>query len=133
MPAARHLLSSALGEWGLAAMTDDAALIISELAANAVRQGQSAPPAEVLVRISRTSRRLVIQVGDHSPAAPPRPRRAVPQDGEHGRGLQIARCLAADLAWYREDGWKLVWAAIQIPAAAGEPRRPYRTILGRAA
>ena len=90
-PQARHLVTSALRDWGLPALRPDAALVVTELIANAVAQGESALPAEVLVRVSWTERYVVIQVGDHNPAGPPRPPRKVSETAEHGRGLMISR------------------------------------------
>jgi len=116
-PQARHFVTSALRDWGLPSLRPDAALVVTELIANAVAQGESAPPAEVLVRVSWTERYVVIQVGDHNPAGPPRPPRRVSETAEHGRGLMISRSLSAHLAWFCQGDWKVVWAALRTPPA----------------
>jgi anti-sigma regulatory factor (Ser/Thr protein kinase) len=132
VPRARHLVTSVLRDWGLSALRPDAALIVTELAANAAGQGESATPAEVLVRISRTAGDVVIQVGDHNPAGPPSPPCTVPGTAENGRGLLISRALAADLGWCIEGDWKIVWAVLRNPPVAGE-QEAVRGQLGRAA
>ena len=119
-PQARHLVTSVLRDWGLPALRPDAALVVTELITNAVVQGESAPPPEVLVRLSRTASYAVIQVGDHNPAGPPTPPRRVKVTEEHGRGLLITRTLSAHLAWFRQDDWKVVWAALAKPETPGE-------------
>jgi hypothetical protein len=121
VPQARRLVRSALDGWGLAAMRGDAELVAAELTANAVACGQSAAPAEVLVRVSRTAGYVVIQAGDHSPGGPPAPPRRVAGTAEHGRGLLIACALSARLAWFRDGDWKIVWAALRTPHRDGEP------------
>jgi anti-sigma regulatory factor (Ser/Thr protein kinase) len=131
-PQARHLVTSVLRDWGLPALRPDAALVVTELIANAVAQGEAAPPAEVLVRVSRTARYVVIQAGDHNPAGPPRPPRRVRGTAEHGRGLLITRALSDQIGWFREGEWKVVWAAIPKPEVPGE-QEAFRGRFGRAA
>jgi serine/threonine-protein kinase RsbW len=132
VPQARGLVTSALACWGLSAMEDDAALLTAELTANAVGQAEIAPPPEILVRVRRTQRYVVIAVGDHNHAGPPAPPRMVAETEEHGRGLLIADALAARLGWYLEDPWKIVWAALSRPQARSEPGSR-RGQVGRAA
>jgi anti-sigma regulatory factor (Ser/Thr protein kinase) len=103
-----------LTAWGLPTIADSTDLVAGELLANAVSQGEGTSPAEILLRLTRTRCFVIIQVGDHNPDAPPRPPRNVDGLAEHGRGLLITRILAAQIAWYQEGQWKLVWAAIRI-------------------
>jgi hypothetical protein len=146
VPQARHLVAAVLTGWGLAAMRDVAVLVTAELTANAAGQGELAPPPEVLVRVSRTARCVVIAAGDHNPAGPPAPPRTAAAAAEHGRGLLIVRALSARLGWCRDGEWKVVWAelpkpqATEKPQAAEEPQateepqqQAIRSELGRAA
>jgi hypothetical protein len=132
VPRARHLVTSALNDWGLAATRSDAAMVAAELTANAVVQGGSTLPAEVLVRVSWTPRYVVIQVGDHNPAGPQKPPRTITGTAEHGRGLLISRALSARLAWCRQGDWKVVWAALSKPPTR-EGHETSRGQLGKAA
>jgi len=114
VPLARALVTSAVRDWGLAALWDDAALVVTELAANAVGQSVS---GEIVVRVSWTVLYVVVEVGDRNPAGPPRPPREVAGTAEHGRGLLIWQTLSARRGWYRQGEWKVVWAALRKPAA----------------
>lgn len=125
--AGRRAVRDTLTAWGLDPFAEVADQVADELLANAVRQAGGTWPAEVLLRLTRSRCFVIIQVGDHSPDAPPRPQKV---DGlaEHGRGLFIARMLSDQLAWYEQGGWKLVWAAIRIdklvrPAGRGHLER----------
>jgi Histidine kinase-like ATPase domain len=123
VPRSRCLVTSTLRDWGLPALRPDAALVVTELAANAVAQGEVVPPADFLVRISLAACYVVIEVGDHNPAGPPAPPRAVNGTAEHGRGLFISASLSADLAWCRDGDWKIVWAVLvpTRPPEHGDP------------
>jgi anti-sigma regulatory factor (Ser/Thr protein kinase) len=114
VPLARRQLTDTLAAWGLPAIAGVSDQVAAELLANAVSQGEHTMPPEILLRLTRSRCFVIIQVGDHNPAAPPRPPRKIPGQAEHGRGLLIARALAAQVAWYEQDGWKVVWAAIRI-------------------
>ena len=115
---ARRLVTSAPGDRGLVAMREGAGLVVAEPAANAVRR--DAGPPEVLVRVSRTTRYVVLQVGDHNPAGPPAPPRTATQTAGCGRGLLISRALPARLAWFRQDDRKVARAALRLPPAPGQ-------------
>jgi anti-sigma regulatory factor (Ser/Thr protein kinase) len=132
---ARRHVASTLADWGLrdGTVTGDSVLVATELATNAIRAAAGDPRhAAILLRLSLDPGFVYVQAGDHSPARPPwlllrRPSRWA----EHGRGLRIARALSSRLSWYRQDGWKIVWAA--IPLAAPRPRAATRHRLVRAA
>lgn len=137
VPQARRLLTTALASWGLDGMAGDAALVEAELVSNAVRAGEFTSPPEILVQVIDAPDVVLILVGDHDPAGPPRPRTA---DGaaEHGRGMFLADALSAYLAWFTEGDWKLVWAAMAKPPAPAEPpgvisRPGHQDVLGKAA
>jgi anti-sigma regulatory factor (Ser/Thr protein kinase) len=116
---ARDFTAASLRWWGLPSLVQDAVLIASELAANAIRHAapSAAGTAVELAWLHETSR-LICMVTDAS-SLPPVLARPDPA-AEGGRGLQIVDALAA--AW----GWamlgtcqKAVWAALSLPAAAG--------------
>jgi anti-sigma regulatory factor (Ser/Thr protein kinase) len=119
VPQARRFVAAALRTWGMTAAADDAALVTTELAANAARQGASTSPAEILVRVSRAGRAVVITVGDHDPAIPARTRRMPAAGAEHGRGLPLVTRLAARVSWRQDGDWKIIQATLRAP-------RPHR-------
>jgi anti-sigma regulatory factor (Ser/Thr protein kinase) len=95
-----------LWEWGLAAVSDDVQLLVSELVTNAVK----ASPAGAAVRLWVTSdrRRIVVMVWDASPELPAM---SYPDDeAPTGRGLMIVDALANDWGAYPADAGKVVWA-----------------------
>jgi anti-sigma regulatory factor (Ser/Thr protein kinase) len=69
--AARHFAVGALRRWGIAGLADDVALVVTELAANAVRHARSGFTV-ILSRPSRPSRPDVVRVSvrDASPLPP---------------------------------------------------------------
>ena len=86
---------------------DDALLVASELAANAVRHGR--PPIEL--RLDVDARTVRITVSDHGDATAPRIVSADPADG-HGRGLAIIAGLAREVGWSRDGDRLDVWAEL---------------------
>ena len=117
--AARRFVDETLTDWGLESLCEDARLITSELAANAVLH------ARTDFRVTLQSAglgHLRIEVWDgkvrmSSPAAPP-------QGATSGRGLVLVDTLAT--AWGTEvvrDG-KVVWVELHATGhAGGEGRR----------
>jgi hypothetical protein len=101
---ARHFVVRLLAGRGLAGLGDDAALVVTELAANAMLHGGGAFSVEVLPRLQG----IRIVVGDGSTSLPVRQE---PGPARHGQGLRIVDALAADWGVYRApDGTKTVWA-----------------------
>lgn len=105
--AARRFAAAVLYEWGCAELEDDAVLICSELATNAVVHGRTRPAHEVEhIRLDLTwqpGKALVIEVADNSIASP-RPRDSGPS-AESGRGLDLVDSLADRWAsWTSKDG-----------------------------
>ncbi|WP_123662442.1 ATP-binding protein [Actinocorallia herbida] len=83
---ARSAAVSTLAEWGLAALADTAALLVSELVTNAVRHGK--PP----VRLTLSVRDGMLNVGVRDALRePPAPR---PGDETGGFGLTVLSALA---------------------------------------
>jgi anti-sigma regulatory factor (Ser/Thr protein kinase) len=110
---ARHFVANTLAAWGYrGAVLDDAALIASELATNAVLHART----EFTVVVSRRpGGNIRIAVGDTS-LMRPRPRRGGPLETS-GRGLRLVEALAGE--WGADvlpDG-KVIWAELPAEAA----------------
>ncbi|MEU1598835.1 ATP-binding protein [Streptomyces sp. NPDC005708] len=114
---ARRWATDLLTLWGVSADDLDAAqLVISELAANAVRYGH----AEMSIRLLKQADWLYMCVTD-SGAPLAAHGLVIPQElAEHGRGLAIVEALAETIEVTREpDGWR-VGAVLRLTTA----RRP---------
>ncbi|MFD9390653.1 SpoIIE family protein phosphatase [Streptomyces sp. NPDC060000] len=139
--AARGLVRAALTEWaGLGLLgaeepgerlTQDAALVVSELVTNAVVHAGTDVGLECRLEEDPEhpggSRAVVVEVCDHHPSRAPRDGALEPSYGtpEYGRGLRLVAALAD--AWgvtYRR-GAKTVWARL-LPTTA-EPDEPVLT------
>ncbi|MFD8448982.1 MULTISPECIES: ATP-binding protein [Streptomyces] len=94
---ARHLALYRLDAWGVpygSAVSDTAALLVAELAANAVTHGRvPGRDIEVLLRLDAYTLRIDVSDsrGERRPDAPGSP---VTPDAEHGRGLLLVDALA---------------------------------------
>ncbi|CAA9353216.1 MAG: hypothetical protein AVDCRST_MAG34-1900 [uncultured Nocardioidaceae bacterium] len=104
---ARSFVTKTVLDWELAALLDDAVLVASELATNAVTHADSA----CRIRLSLQPTALRIDVVDTGTGTPePRPESFTE---DHGRGLHLIDALAT--AWGLEqipgDG-KVVWAEL---------------------
>lgn len=112
-------MTSVLPGWGLGAeLVDDASLIGSELAANALQASLALEiPEPVGLRLLGNEQRVVIEVWDCGPGVPTR--RAVPDfEAENGRGLQIVEALANRWGCRRASAHvKAVWAELLMPRA----------------
>jgi anti-sigma regulatory factor (Ser/Thr protein kinase) len=110
--AARQLVRISLSCWGLDALTEDGALIVSELVANTV---QHARRESIRVTVTRPGPAAVrIAVVDFSKVPPQRREVAEgAEDAEDGRGLTIVEHLA--VAWGTDPlPWgKRVWAELR--------------------
>lgn len=114
IPCARLHTRAILKEWCLDRLVDDAEIIVSELATNALKASWSASDGKpIVLHLQATSECLTIQVWDSVPTAPePRPHTI---DAETGRGLEIVSLLSHRWGFYHPDtGGKLVWAALDI-------------------
>jgi anti-sigma regulatory factor (Ser/Thr protein kinase) len=116
---ARLHTKNVLAEWGLSVLSDDAELVASELATNAMFASPALGEDPPLIRLWLLGDALqfVIVVWDGS-RRPPVLTRA-PLLAERGRGLWLISELASDWGWYgRSDmGGKCVWAQFRKPAA----------------
>lgn len=88
---------------GLGPLCDTVALLVSEVATNALVHGSG----EVQVRVSASGAVLRVEVADGSPQLP-RPREAGLLE-EGGRGLALVAQLSRDWGVYREGPGKVVW------------------------
>ncbi|AZQ34497.1 ATP-binding protein [Streptomyces cyaneochromogenes] len=102
---ARHLALTQLHTWGIphgSTASDAVALIVAELAANAVTHGR-VPGRDFELRLSLPTGSIRVEVSDtRAETRPPKPgdvRPSLPLD-EHGRGLVLVEALA--------DRWEVV-------------------------
>jgi anti-sigma regulatory factor (Ser/Thr protein kinase) len=107
--AARRFVRKILTQWGYQSLMDDAQLVVSELAANAITHAGS----DYRVRLTSSDRSLRIEVRDGGRGTPePQPRSMT---NEHGRGLLMVASIAASWGIERSDGRrKLVWAELTL-------------------
>jgi DNA-binding NarL/FixJ family response regulator len=112
---ARRFVRQKLVEWGVIEPFDDAQLVVSELAANALTHAHSS----YRVRIATTAAALRIEVDDGGAGTPePQP---LTDDEDHGRGLHMVDALAASWGIEMPDsGGKRVWAELPILALKAE-------------
>ena len=155
---ARTLVQQVLAGWQVDEISDDVALVASELVANAVRHGMQLEQSRIRiaaqipdhpvieadgVRISlvSTGSHVICSVTDPS-QRPPIRRIADPLEGS-GRGLQLVESLSLCWGWTVLDGaadgasagvaqGKSVWAMFPIDAASEPQRRTQRQIVGAA-
>ena len=112
VPAARRHVRDALGSRGMGEFAPDAAIITSELVANAVQHacGNGAARIGVTLTCAGNPAAVTVVVSDSSPQGPVR--RETPADGEQGRGLQIVEALSAHWGWRCGGGRKVVFAVL---------------------
>ncbi|GAA2554440.1 hypothetical protein GCM10010435_26130 [Winogradskya consettensis] len=110
--AARELVSRACLAWNLPGLLQDALLVVSELAANAVEHACT----DFVVTLSRTGAMLHVAVRDGISWFPlPRHRASVdpPSGLEHrGRGLRLVHHVASGWGAMPALGGKVVWASV---------------------
>jgi len=104
---ARRFVTDTLTAWGRRDLVDDAAVITTELATNAVLHART----DFTITISRRpDGTLRVAVRDAN-LTPPRPRRPAPLDGS-GRGLGLVEALAARWGADTLPDGKVVWAQL---------------------
>ncbi|AGP54922.1 ATP-binding protein [Streptomyces rapamycinicus] len=111
---ARQHATRLIADWGHPALADDTALIVSELATNAMRHGH-VPGRLFRVQLTLTKTRLRIAVSDPRSERLPRPRRPSPRDA-HGRGLLIVRALADRWGVRERTVGKEIWVELDLTA-----------------
>jgi anti-sigma regulatory factor (Ser/Thr protein kinase) len=112
---ARHFVRGAVQTLGAPAVVDDAELLISELATNAVLHARSA----FTVEVSRSGERLRICVADSSALAPRV--RAYRSDSTTGRGLQLVQTLSAAWGVQPRRPGKTVWVELLVDGSSAPP------------
>jgi anti-sigma regulatory factor (Ser/Thr protein kinase) len=112
--AARNVTKVTLTEWSLGLLYEDAAVIVSELATNAVRHGLGNDPAETLrLILIRYRSHFVCIVTD--PIDEPPSLQEPDHVAESGRGLHIIDAISRAWGWTPlPGGGKAVWAALAI-------------------
>jgi hypothetical protein len=130
----RALVRLVLTQWGLRDVVDDACLVASELATNAVQATAEEeprlyvngiqPPPLIRAQVMLFESFMVIGVWDRSLRVP-KAASASAVD-EHGRGLVIVENLSVRWGWdtvhpYSGHKGKVVWAELALPHAPVEP------------
>jgi anti-sigma regulatory factor (Ser/Thr protein kinase) len=110
---ARQFVTDVLQSWGCQELVEDAALVVSELATNAMAHAGS----DFTVSLVASGSVVRLIVGDASPTGPIYQKAAV--DAVNGRGLSLVQDLS--LGWGHEPvaGGKLVWIDIGLPGRTG--------------
>ena len=106
VPSARRFVRSTLRSWELDEFEEAAALVVSELATNAVLHARSA----FTVRLSVDSRGLRVEVVDGSQRQPAL--RGYSAGSATGRGLAIVQDLATDWGVVTHPDGKSVWVQL---------------------
>jgi anti-sigma regulatory factor (Ser/Thr protein kinase) len=118
--AARNFTLRTLLGWGMHAVVDDVAVIVSELLSNALRYGVTgrrcadASPRPVWLGLLRRDHTVLCAVSD--PGADVPVMRQPDYFAESGRGLHVIDSLSESWGWTTPDHLgKAVWAAISAP------------------
>lgn len=112
---ARHLAVHQLDGWGIpygSDLSDAAALIVAELAANSVTHGR-VPGRDFELRLVLADT-LRIEVSDARGEREPEPRPPAPES-EAGRGLLLVEALATTWGTKGRVVGKTVWAELALP------------------
>jgi anti-sigma regulatory factor (Ser/Thr protein kinase) len=111
VPRARHFVCSLLIDHRFSNLVEDVALVVSELATNAVRHANT----PFTVALEQVGRSVLLTVSDGSPALPVR--RAKDLFGAGGRGLTIVDLVSRDWGVTRRPGeGKSVWVSFALRA-----------------
>jgi anti-sigma regulatory factor (Ser/Thr protein kinase) len=114
VPCARLHAIHVLHEWGLRALAEDVALIVSELITNAIDASVVLPERPpITLRLLADEKSLLIEAWDQSPLDL-EPRQA-DADDECGRGLTVVAALSHRWGWERTGHQrKVVWAELAL-------------------
>lgn len=118
---ARAFTQDTLRDWSLDHRGDDAALVVTELAANAVVHAVPQAPAdhaEVWLGLSRGSDHLMLAVSDPGATPPVYAPHGTFALEEHGRGLFIVDALSEEWGWTPcPPAGKTVWARLSTSSS----------------
>lgn len=107
---ARRWLSGWCSNWGCADLSDDAALLLSELITNATLHARTT----ITVSARFSAHELKVAVADRQPG---HPEGTMPgQTAEGGRGLPIVAALADRWGVHSHRGGKVVWFVLRSVA-----------------
>jgi anti-sigma regulatory factor (Ser/Thr protein kinase) len=109
--AARRHTVAQFERWGVGGQSTAAALVVSELATNAIRHARSG----FELGLTRGEHSVRITVDDPSDDSPT-PRQPLPGAGS-GYGLMIVERLATEWGWDFHDHGKSVWADLEVPTS----------------
>ena len=109
MRLARTFVARTLRKWKLGALVDDAQVVVSELASNAVVHSRS----QIRVTLRSDGKFWVrIELRDDNPRLPVPV--AFSPDATSGRGLSMVDALATSWGVGRQGGGKTVWAELAV-------------------
>lgn len=111
---ARRRTARLVSEWGHPGLAGDAALLLSELATNALLHGY-VPGRLFRAELALTRTVIRIAVSDARGESLPRPRTATPGE-KSGRGLLIVEMLAARWGVEAPSVGKTVWCELDLPS-----------------
>ena len=107
VPDARHFVTDVLRAWGLDALDPDAAIVVSELATNALRHADT--PFRAILDRHHDGVRIGVEDAAHDPLA----RRSPPDSyALGGRGVDIVEALSRRWGSTELPSGKLVWAEL---------------------
>ena len=109
---ARHFVADTLEAWRCPSLVDDAALIVTELATNAVVHARS----DFIVTLTRGQRDVRISVQDSSLVAPTVA--MAPRGSTSGHGLTLVAAVANRWGDGSAGSGKVVWAELSCEASA---------------
>lgn len=116
VPPARRFVERTLEEWGLAGATWTAALLVTELAANAALHAGT----DFTVAVERTGDAVRLEVHDGSPVVPRQRRHS--SEATTGRGLLLVADLADEWGVEQSGAGKVVW--VELSTARTEAPGP---------
>ncbi|MFI6942906.1 ATP-binding protein [Streptomyces sp. NPDC050418] len=122
---ARRLTVQQLADWGIPHATpasDTAALVVAELATNAVTHGR-VPGRDFELHLTLTTTHLTVDLSDPRPERLPHPLPKHPL-AEEGRGLVLVSALSKEWGVRERRGGvtKTVWAVLALPSTEADNR-----------
>jgi anti-sigma regulatory factor (Ser/Thr protein kinase) len=106
---ARWFVAEVLRSWDCHDLVDDAVLVVSELATNAMAHGGT----DFTVSLVKSGPVIRVIVGDGSSTVPTY--RKAPVSAENGRGLHLVENLSRGWGYELVAGGKLVWIDVVAP------------------